>query len=91
MKILNMSRDEFGMVEQHIGTIAWVIVIGLLSWNVVTTNNLQIAVAQMTVKVGQIESNRSSTNTMSRLIDSRLDSLERRADKCDYSHANGNP
>ena len=84
-----MNRDELGMVEQHIGTIAWLIVIGLLSWNVVTTNNLQIAVAQMTVKVGQIESNRSSTNTMSRLVDSRLDSLERRADKCDYQHSNG--
>ena len=88
MNILNMSREEFGMVEQHIGTIAWVIVIGLLSWNVVTTNNLQISVAQMAIKVGQIESNRNSSDTMSRLIDSRLDLLERRADKCEYNHAN---
>lgn len=81
MKLPSMSKDDLSIVEQHIGTAAWLIVIALLTWNVNTTNNLQITAAESSVELRGIKNKLESRAIADKDIDSRLDTLERKVDR----------
>lgn len=91
MKLLNMTIEQANLFEQHLGTMAWVVVIGLLTWNVITTNKLQISVAELAGEVKHVQIQLSQLNDEAKRFDRRLDTLDRRVDKCESRHENATP
>ena len=76
--MISMSKDDLTMFEQHIGAVAWVIVIGLLTWNVNTTNSMQIELAKFTTEIQYIKRQLDDRVITAKQFDSRMDILEKR-------------
>ena len=76
--MINMSKDDLTMFEQHIGTVAWIIVIGLLTWNVTTTNSMQIQLATFTTKIEYLSKRVDMRSSDTKELDDRMYQLEKR-------------